>query len=112
MLEQEARIRRGKDYSRIYKKGYRLAGKYLIVFVCPNQLPRNRFGIVTSKKIGNAVVRNRAKRQLRAIIRKNAATQMPPGNDVVVVARYNIKEAIFAVLEKDLLRLLKKAVLL
>jgi len=110
MLEQEARIRRGKDYSQIYKKGRRLAGKYLIIFVCPNQLPRNRFGIVTSKKIGNAVVRNRAKRQLRAIIRKNEA-QLPPGNDVVVVARYNIKEAIFAVLERDLLRLLKRAVL-
>jgi ribonuclease P protein component len=108
MLEQEARIYRNSEYSRVYKQGRRWVGKYLIVFSLPNLKPYNRFGIVTSKKIGNAVARNRAKRQLREILR-NHRDELVPGYDLVIVARYNIKEAIFDRLAKDMLQLLKKA---
>lgn len=107
MLDQERRISRSKDYGRIYKQGRRLGGKYIIVFALANQLPYSRFGVVTSKKVGNAVIRNRAKRQLRELIRKNLA-HLQPGYDVVIVARYNIKAAIFAEIEKDFLRSMKR----
>lgn len=88
--------------------GRRLVGQYMIVFLKENRQDGNRFGIVTSKKIGNAVVRNRAKRQIREII-KNNLEKIPNSFDVVVVARFNIKEAGFAVIEKDFLRLMRKA---
>jgi ribonuclease P protein component len=108
MLHKDLRIRRGKEYSYIYKNSRRMQGKYIIVFTRENQLPHNRFGIVTSKKIGNAVTRNRAKRQIREAIRKNLK-KLRPGYDMVIVARFNIKEAIFELIEMDFLRLMKKA---
>lgn len=108
MLHKELRISRGKEYSAIYRMGRRLAGQYMIVFLKENQLDRNRFGIVTSKKVGNAVLRNRAKRQIREVIRKQL-DNLPCHYDIVVVARFNIKEAGFAQLEKDFLRLMRKA---
>ncbi len=108
MLHRDLRISRGKEYSFIYKNSRRLQGKYMIVFARETKLPNNRFGIVTSKKIGNAVIRNRAKRQLREVIRKNLSN-LRPGYDVVIVARFNIKEAKSDRIEMDFLRLMKKA---
>ena len=83
-------------------------GRYMIVFSQPNQLEYSRFGIVTSKKVGNAVVRNRAKRQLREVIRKNLDNLLP-GYDVVVVAKFSIKETGFELIEKDFLKLMRRA---
>lgn len=108
MLHKEWRISRGKEYKGIYNKGRRIPGKYIIVFTQTNNLPHNRFGIVTSKKIGNAVIRNRAKRQIREVIRKNL-NNLHPGYDVVVVARFSVKEAVFELIENDFLRLMGKA---
>ena len=108
MLHRDWRISRGKEYNCIYNKGRRMAGKYMIVFSKENQLSHNRFGIVTSKKIGNAVIRNRAKRQIREVIRKNL-NNLRPGFDVVVVARFNIKDTSFELIEKEFLRLMRKA---
>ncbi len=108
MLHKEWRISRGKEYKYIYNNGRRILGQYIIVFTQANNLPHNRFGIVTSKKIGNAVIRNRAKRQIREVIRKNL-NNLRPGYDVVVVARFNVKEAVFELIENDFLRLMGKA---
>jgi ribonuclease P protein component len=108
MLHKNWRISRGKEYSGIYKWGRRTVGQYMIVFALPTQLKHNRFGIVTSKKIGNAVIRNRAKRQLREVIRKYL-DQLLPGHDVVIVARYSIKDVGLDLIEKDFLRLMRKA---
>ena len=108
MLHKDWRITRSQQYSFVYKKGRRLAGKYLIVFLVQSDYHGRRFGIVTSKKIGNAVTRNRAKRQIREVIRKNLSG-LPKGYDVVVVARYTVKEATFGLIESDFLRLIRKA---
>jgi len=108
MLDKKYRINSKKQYDYIYKNGKRIPAKYIIVFAIPNKMEYSRFGFVTSKKIGNAVIRNRAKRQSRAIVQKNLQ-HIKTGFDYVIIARYNIKEAIFALLEKDLLNALKKA---
>lgn len=107
MLNKKYRINTKKEYDYIYKKGKRIQAKYIIVFAIPNNLEYSRFGFVTSKKVGNAVIRNRAKRQSRAIIQKNL-NNIKTGYDYVIIARYNIKEAVFAMMEKDLLTALKK----
>lgn len=108
MLNKKYRINKPEDYNYIYKNGKKIPGKYIIVFIASNNLNYNRFGIVSSKKVGNAVIRNRARRQMRAIIQKNW-DQISKGHDFVIVARYNIKESIFAMLEKDFLTAVKKA---
>ena len=108
MLDKNRRINRGKEYGYLYKNGRRITGKYLIIFVKENNLENNRFGIVTSKKIGNAVIRNRAKRQIREVIRKNLQL-IRPGSNIIIVARFNIKEVDFDLIEKDYLKIMKKA---
>lgn len=108
MLHTDWRISQGKDYRAIYKKGKRVAGRHIIIFAHPNDLAYNRFGIVASKKTGNAVIRNRAKRVIREVIRNNFFN-LRPGFDVVIVARYNIRGVKFSLIEKDYLTLMRKA---
>jgi len=108
MINKEYRINKKKDYHNIYKHGKKTHGKYIIVFIKENKFPYNRFGIVTSKKVGNAVTRNRAKRQLRAVIAKNM-DKINVHYDIVIVTRYNIKNILFAIIEKDFLFVMRKA---
>ena len=56
----------------------------MTLLVHPNQQTLNRFGIVASRRVGNATRRNRAKRLVRELFRKN---KTPLGLDVVVLAR-------------------------
>lgn len=108
MVNKDCKICRGKEYSYIYKYGRRIQGHYIIVFIKESQLTHYRVGIVTSKKIGNAVIRNRAKRQIREIVRKHF-DHIQGCIDVVIVARFNIKDTSFELIEKDFVKLMKKA---
>lgn len=75
-----------RDFVSLYKKGRFTACKYSVIYVRPNGRPFNRLGITASKKIGNAVHRNRAKRLIRLAYR-NSEINMPVGIDIVIVAR-------------------------
>ena len=108
MLQKEARIRKGREYQQVYQEGKRVAGRYIIIYCKKNQGSVNRFGIVTSKKVGHAVVRNRIKRQLRALAR--SITDKIQGKiDIVVVARPSIKGCTYEMIERDFLLIMKKA---
>lgn len=108
MLHKEARIRTGREYQQVYQEGKRVGGRYLIIFCKENRRTVNRFGIVTSKKVGQAVVRNRIKRQLRALAR-SITDKTQSKFDIVVVARPGIKDCTYEMIEKDFLLLMKKA---
>jgi ribonuclease P protein component len=108
MLNKKYRISNRKDYNYIYKNGKKIQSRYIIVFLAANNLEYDRFGIVTSKKVGNAVLRNKAKRRLRSIVQAHLP-DLKTGFDLVIVARFNIKETIYAVLERDFLNAAKKA---
>lgn len=82
-------IKSNKDFMRAYKKGKFTANKFISVYYVPNRSPYNRIGITTSKKIGNAVARNRARRIIRAAYR-NSEKMFPIGFDIVFVARPDI----------------------
>lgn len=108
MLKKQYRITEKKVYDRTYKGGKRISGRYLIVFIRENDKEHHRFGFVTSKKTGKAVTRNLVKRRLRSLVQNELS--MSKGNyDVVIVARYNIKEAEFSALKKDFLIVMRKA---
>lgn len=82
-------IKSNKDFMKVYKKGRYSANKLVSVYFLPNKSPYNRIGITTSKKIGNAVQRNRAKRIIRAAYRKTEKL-FPIGYDIIFVARRDI----------------------
>lgn len=75
-----------RQFQQLYKKGHSVVTPALIVYVKKNGQGINRLGITASKKIGKAVVRNRAKRRIREMYRANLPS-LKPGYDFVLVAR-------------------------
>ena len=68
--------------------------------------PLSRFGISVKKALGGAVLRNRIRRRIREILRRNR-TEIPSGWDIVIHPRRSVAQAPFAPLEAELLRLLR-----
>lgn len=99
------RIRRRVDFQKVYERGARLHGRYSTVFILPNALGVGRLGIAATKKLGGAVQRNRAKRLVREVFRRN---KVAPGFDVVVVPKRELLDAGLTVLETDYLRILER----
>ena len=68
--------------------------------------PVSRFGISVKKTVGGAVVRNRIRRRIREILRRNRM-EIPSGWDIVIHPRSSVAQAPFAPLEAELVRLLR-----
>ena len=84
------------------------ANGYLVLYSRPNRMGINRVGITTGKKLGHAVVRNRARRRLREVYRLNEH-RFKPGYDIVVVARHRCISGDFQKLTHAYLSLAEKA---
>lgn len=92
------RVRRRVEYQKIYDQGARVHGRFFTLFTLPNQLPHGRLGIAATKKLGGAVVRNRAKRLIREVFRQN---KVAPGIDVVVVPKRDLLDADLTAIEAE-----------
>ena len=75
-----------KQFRKLYQKGTSHVSPSVVMYAKQNGLSANRLGITVSKKIGKAVIRNRAKRRLREIFRINLPN-IKSGYDFVLVAR-------------------------
>lgn len=84
-LPRPLRLARSEDFARVRASGQTFRGRLLLLNVVPNGLTHNRYGIITGKKLGGAVVRNRVRRLFREAIRTSNARLMG-GWDVVLVA--------------------------
>lgn len=98
-------------FRRLYAKGRSAADRYLVVYCRKNGTGENRVGLTVSAKLGHAVVRNRLRRQLRAIYRLHE-DQFQSGWDLVVVGRSRAIGAPYEKLEHSYLSLAKKLGLL
>lgn len=108
MLPKSYRLRRRKDFKKIYKKGFSAPGRYVVLYALEdNNLETIRFGFSVSRKIGKAVQRNRSKRILREVCRRNI-NFFVAGFDVIIIARRKIKEASYREIEKDLITVARK----
>jgi ribonuclease P protein component len=74
--------------------------------ILPNGLSISRFGLSVSKRVGNAVTRNRTKRRLREILRR---ARLVPGWDIVIIARPSITTVAYDNLQRTIDNLLYKA---
>jgi ribonuclease P protein component len=111
-LGRTARLAQSRDFARIRQQGKRLALGCLIANWQP--LPdgaQPRLGVVTSKRIGGAVQRSRARRLLRESFRQHQNEFSAPV-EIVLVARNSIAGKSFAEVEKDFLAALHRAGLL
>lgn len=101
-------LNRNCDFRRLYYKGKSYTNPALVIYVMPNGAGICRIGITVSKKIGNAVERNRCKRIIRAAYRQ-VLPQINGNFDFVFVARSKTKHLKSTQLEPILTELLQKA---
>ncbi|MFA5754278.1 MAG: ribonuclease P protein component [Patescibacteria group bacterium] len=85
MLKKINRISRNKEFDRVFKTGQSFYGRVLGIKAAKNDLAESRFGILINTKVSKkAVVRNRIRRQIRAIIRLQL-DKLPTGLDIVII---------------------------
>lgn len=104
-LASDERIRRRPEFERVYNEGARVSGRFLMLFVLATGRSTPRFGVAATRKLGNAVERNRAKRLARELFRRH---KIAIGYDIVVVPRREMLDAPFASLEADYVQALER----
>ena len=80
---------RRKDFLRARNQGQKALARGLVIQATRRDSDISRVGLTASKKIGNAVCRNRVRRRLRALARQHLATMARPGVDYVLIARHD-----------------------
>ena len=107
-MQKQYRLQKNKQFQFVYRRGKSDSTKNLVLIYHRNR--QVKIGFSVSKKVGNAVVRNKLKRQLRECIRP-LLLQLQPGH-YVFLARNCASSASFVKLKEDMLYLLKKQNLL
>ena len=108
-MKGEKYLTKKEQYASVYNDGISWVNHLLVMKAKPNGLDLSRYGFSISKRVGNAVVRNRVKRLLREILR---AAPLEPGRDIIFIARSPSAVAGYAKLKKSAESLLLKARLL
>jgi ribonuclease P protein component len=85
-LPKSARLLKRAEFLKLSRTGAKLQSASFIVISSTNHRPESRLGITVSGKVGNAVIRNRIKRQVREFFRRRRAA-LRPGTDILVIAR-------------------------
>ena len=85
-MEKMVALCRNNDFRRLYARGKSFVSPVVVVYTLKNRTGQVRVGITTSKKIGNAVQRNRSRRVIREAYR-GLASRVRAGVDLVFVAR-------------------------
>lgn len=93
-----------REYRNVYKKNIKTEGN-LFVFL-KRKIPEDYFavGIVASKKVGNAVIRNKVKRRIRAFLREHEELH-PTGVKLVIIAKPEAGTAIWQKIKDELIQL-------
>ena len=108
-LRRADRLRSAKDYRRVNRTGSRTAGRHFVAQRAPGHDPsRASLGLVVSRKVGNAVARNRVKRRVREWFRRHREEFAPGGDDIVVIARRGAAELPPGATAAELSKLVKR----
>lgn len=108
MMQQRFRLRHNDDFARLRREGRAFHQCALLLSFTPNGLTHNRYGFITSKQLGKAVVRNRVRRLLREAVRL-LHPRLKVGYDVVLVARVALVAEPFHVVQRILETLCSQA---
>jgi len=99
-------VKRRADFEQAYAAGAKVSGRFMTLFVRPNALGHARLGIAATRKIGGAVVRNRAKRVTRELFRHRKPST---GLDIVVIPHREFLDAPHTRLQQEFAALLERS---
>jgi len=108
-MRKDERLTKTQQYSLVYRKGISRGSNLLVMRALPNGLTASRFGFSVSKRVGNAVTRNRLKRLLREI---SPLMPVKSASDIVFIVRPLAATTDYATLKKTVEGLLARAGLL
>lgn len=102
------RLKANSDFQRVRREGRSWSHPLIVLIAKANALDCTRIGITASKTVGNAILRNRAKRRLREAIRQSQPT-LSMGWDLVLVARPGLPGAKWPAVTEALTQLVARA---
>jgi ribonuclease P protein component len=103
------RLRKNEQYQDVFQNGKSFANRYLVLYYKPqDEVTEFHVGLSVSKKVGNAVIRNRVKRLIRAVI-SELSEQISEGFDMIFVARPQAAELDYHLMKKNIIHVLKNA---
>jgi ribonuclease P protein component len=109
---KSARLSRASEFARLKREGASFHGKLIVLSVLKAEPEtETRIGLITSRRVGGAVVRNRVRRRLREIVRA-LLPQMRRGLHLVIVARASAAKAEFDTLRSDVLSQAQRSAIL
>lgn len=107
-MNKHQRIKKDKEFQRVFKQGKSFANRQFIVYVLKSDQPEFRLGLSVSKKVGNAVTRNRIKRYIRQTFLELKDDLLQNAN-YVIIARQQAATMDFHESKKSLEHVLKIA---
>lgn len=94
------------DFKKAYNKRKSFGNKNLVLYIRKNNLPYSRLGLTVSKKVGNAVVRNKIKRRMKEIYRSEV-DKIKDGYDLIFVVKKHVPDLDFWELRGSFLHILR-----
>lgn len=111
-FEPGVRLRSRPEFTAVQEHGRRVASRYLVLLGTPNQRGCDRLGIIASRRLGNAVMRNLAKRRLREVFRHCDSRATAPSDvrtlDLVAIPRRELVAAPFADIQSEFQHALRR----
>ena len=108
-LPRERRLRQRRRFEEVYRHGQTWTNRWLVLKALPSTETSTRIGIAAGKALGSAVLRHKVQRRLREALRPQA---LPPGWDLVLIARPPLVQASFAQVTDAAMDILRRAHLL
>ncbi len=100
-------VKKNQEFEDIIKNGTCKKNKYYVIYSKKNDFPYDRYGISVSKKLGNAVFRNKYKRKLRAIVDKYKKSYIH-GQDNIILLRKEATNKSYQQLEMQFIALMEE----
>lgn len=107
-MEKKYRLRRNIEFKNVYNHGKNYWNRNLVLYIKKNGLEETRVGYTITKKIGNAVVRNKIRRRMQEIYRLNFS-RVKDGYDLIFICKKNTVDLSYKELENSMIHIMKIA---
>ena len=100
-------IKDKRVFNSVIKDGKVIKSEFVNIFFCDSEDEKNKYGIAISKKVGNAVIRNRLKRQYRCLIDENKILFKNKKNYIIMIKKESLY-ADYQTLDNNIKKLLER----